>query len=371
MIYLDNAATSFPKPAAVIEKVQETMLYAGANPGRGGHRPALCAGRLVDRARRGLAALLQVEDEADIFFGFNCTDMLNAALYGVVEPGWEVACTVWEHNSVLRPLHEMQRRGLITLKIGEDLEQAITGNTRLAVVSHASNVTGAVQPVEALAALCRQRGILLLVDAAQTAGVLPLYPERWGVDMVAMPGHKGLLGPMGTGALYARKGLKLTVYRQGGTGTASLSPLQPEERPEGMESGTLNAPGLAGLSAGVDYVLKRRAAIQAHEQLLTRLLLEGLSQLPQARVLGPQTALERVGTVSLNLGELPSGLVADGLAQRDICVRAGLHCAPLAHRALGTTEQGAVRVSFGPFNTAGDVWALLEALKDITREAGI
>ena len=371
MVYLDNAATSFPKPAGVVEAVRDFMLYAGANPGRSGHRLALAAGRTVDKARRSLAQLLQVEDESDLFFGLNCTDMLNTAIQGIVEPGWEVASTIWEHNSVLRPLNELQSRGLITLRTAATIEKAMTKQTKLVVTTHASNVTGAIQPIESIAALCQMRGALLLVDAAQTAGVLPLYPELWGIDMVAMPGHKGLLGPMGTGALYARKGLALRPLRQGGTGTSSASVLQPQERPERFEAGTVNAPGLAGLAAGLDYVLKSRASIYAHEQLLAKLLLQGLRRLPGVKVYAPEGALGRVGTVSFNLGALPSGLVADKLAQRQICVRAGLHCAPLAHVALGTPDQGAVRASIGPFNTAEDIAALLRALEEIGREEGL
>lgn len=368
MIYLDNAATSFPKPPQVPAAMTDLLLHAGANPGRAGHRLSLAAGRTVDKARRALAALLEIEDEADLFFGLNCTDMLNTAIHGLVEPGWEVAATVWEHNSVLRPLHELQKRGLIRLSIEDSIEKAITRNTRLVVTTHASNVTGAIQPIESIAELCRLHGAHLLVDAAQTAGILPLYPEKWGIDMVAMPGHKGLLGPMGTGALYARKGLNLRPLRQGGTGTSSALLLQPQERPERYEAGTVNAPGLAGLAAGVEYVISHRAQIYAHEQLLTKLLLTGLHAFSFVRVYGPQGAMDRVGTVSFNLGQLPSGLVADELDRRGICVRAGLHCAPLAHQALGTQEQGAVRASVGAFSSADDVKALLAALEEIARE---
>lgn len=370
VIYLDNAATTFPKPVTVACAVSDTLLYAGGNPGRAGHRLSLAAGHTVDKARRALAALLQVDDESLISFGLNGTDMLNAAIWGVCEKGFEVATTIWEHNSVLRPLNALKARGVISLRTAATVEKAMTRHTKLVVVSHASNVTGLVQPIESIAALCQMRGAMLLVDAAQTAGVLPVYPTRWGIDMVAMPGHKGLYGPQGTGALYVREGLDLRPFKQGGTGTSSGSVVQPLERPERYESGTMNTPGLAGLAAGIEYVLPRRAAIYAHEMLLTRRLLTGLGRIKGVNIYGGDKAVERVGTVAFNIGGLSSGEVADALNESGICVRGGLHCAPLAHVALGTPKRGAVRASVGAFNTMMDVEALLQAVAQLARQEG-
>ncbi|MDR3085256.1 MAG: aminotransferase class V-fold PLP-dependent enzyme [Christensenellaceae bacterium] len=369
MLYLDNAATTFPKPPEVVRAVEETMLYAGANPGRAGHRLSLAAGRVVDKTRRSLASFLQVSNPENLVFGLNCTDMLNTAIFGAVQRGWEVASTVWEHNSVLRPLHYLQAEGVIKLRLAPTIEQAITRRTKMVVLTHASNVTGLIQPIEAVAELCRMRGILFIVDAAQTAGILPLFPENWGIDMVAMPGHKGLYGPQGTGALYIREGLHLQPARHGGTGTSSAQVLQPNERPERYEAGTLNTPGLAGLGAGVEYVIENRAKIYANELLMVKRLLIGLCSMDRVTVYGSPEAHARVGTVSFNIRGLGSQEVADGLDEFGICVRGGLHCAPLTHQSLGTAEQGAVRVSLGAFNGFSDVEQLLDAVKFIAAKA--
>lgn len=371
MIYLDNAATSFPKPERVIQAVEQTLRFIGANPGRSGHRLSLAAARLILDAREALAELLHIQNPDTIVFGHNCTDMLNLAIKGVCQDGMNVVTSVFAHNSVLRPLNRLASQGRIRLRTVTDLFQAVDDQTDLVVAPHANNVTGEIIPVEQLAVLCRMHKALLLVDAAQTAGVLPLYPEEWGVDLCAMPGHKALLGVQGTGALYIRPGLVLEPLKEGGTGTSSHLLTQPEELPERYESGTLNTPGLAGLAQGVRYCLEHRAEIRGQELLLTDELLCGLLNIPSVQVYGPLDAFSRVGTLVFNVGNLPSGQVADALDGRSICVRAGLHCAPLAHDALGTAQQGAVRASLGYANTHTDVQALLQAVSLLAKGGGI
>ncbi len=368
MIYLDNAATSYPKPQRVGRALMRAMEEYGANPGRSGHELSIRAAQDIYDTREELCWFFNAEDPMRFVFGFNCTDMLNLAIKGVIRQGDHVATTFWEHNSVLRPLKKLERQGIITLTMGDQLEDAMTGLTTVAVMTHASNVTGQIMPMENIAQECRRRGILLILDAAQTAGVLDIDLRRMPIDLLAMPGHKALLGPQGTGVLYIRSGLTLDTLREGGTGSASESMIQPDEMPERYESGTLNAPGIAGLKEGLRFARAHRGEIHGQELLLTRCLLEGLNNIPQVTVYGPQTAPERVGTVSCNLADIHSGTVADYLNDAGICVRGGLHCAPGAHETLGTLGQGAVRASVGMFNTLGDVEALLGVIRKLAKE---
>lgn len=370
MIYLDNAATSFPKPERVYEAVNLALRNIGANPGRSGHKLSLSAARLILDARGALAAFLHISDPDCIVFGHNCTDMLNLAIKGVVKDGMNVVTSVYSHNSVLRPLYKLAAEGRIHLTTASELTEAIDQTTDLVVAPHANNVTGEIIPIEQVAVLCQMHKAMLIVDAAQTAGVLPLYPEEWGIDLCAMPGHKSLLGVQGTGALYIRSGLRLNTVLEGGTGTSSHILTQPEELPERYESGTMNTAGLAGLAQGVRFVMGHRAEIRGREMLLTDLLLCGLLNTPHLQVYGALDSISRVGTVSFNLGTMASGDVADHLDEMGICVRAGLHCAPLAHEALGTTQRGAVRVSLGYASTKQDIETLLMALNQIAKGGG-
>ena len=376
-IYFDNAATSSPKPPEVLERVNAALTELNANPGRSGHSAALSAAREVLSARERLAALMNAGEETNIAFAFNCTDALNLAIKGALRYGDHVITTQLEHNSVLRPINALAARGRISLSIvspradgfvdPEDIRASIRKNTRLIAVTHASNVTGAIQPVAAIGELARREGILYLIDGAQAIGATPVNVRALSCDLYAFPGHKSLLGPMGTGGLYIRPGVVLRTLREGGTGTDSESMLQPDERPERYESGTLNLPGIAGLGAGCAFVAKRVSAIMSHERELTGALYEGLSAIRGAEIYSPREEAARAGIVSFNLPGMTSSDVADRLGRMGIAVRGGLHCAPGAHRFLNTLRRGAVRASVGYANTFEEVDAFLDAVKQIAK----
>ncbi len=377
-IYFDNAATSSPKPPEVLERVSAALTEFNANPGRSGHSVALSAAREVLSTRERLASLMNAGEETNIAFAFNCTDALNLAIKGALRYGDHVITTQLEHNSVLRPINALAARGRISLSIvspradgfvdPEDIRASIRKNTRLIAVTHASNVTGAIQPVAAIGELARREGILYLIDGAQAIGATPVNVRALSCDLYAFPGHKSLLGPMGTGGLYIRPGVVLRTLREGGTGTDSESMLQPDERPERYESGTLNLPGIAGLGAGCAFVAKRVSAIMSHERELTGALYEGLSAIRGAEIYSPREEAARAGIVSFNLPGMTSSDVADRLGRMGIAVRGGLHCAPGAHRFLGTLRRGAVRASVGYANTFEEVDAFLNAVNAIVRE---
>ena len=377
-IYFDNAATSSPKPPEVLERVSAALTEFNANPGRSGHSVALSAAREVLSTRERLASLMNAGAETNIAFAFNCTDALNLAIKGALRYGDHVITTQLEHNSVLRPINALAARGRISLSIvspradgfvdPEDIRASIRKNTRLIAVTHASNVTGAIQPVAAIGELARREGILYLIDGAQAIGATPVNVRALSCDLYAFPGHKSLLGPMGTGGLYIRPGVVLRTLREGGTGTDSESMLQPDERPERYESGTLNLPGIAGLGAGCAFVAKRVSAIMSHERELTGALYEGLSAIRGAEIYSPREEAARAGIVSFNLPGMTSSDVADRLGRMGIAVRGGLHCAPGAHRFLGTLRRGAVRASVGYANTFEEVDAFLNAVNAIVRE---
>jgi len=380
-IYLDNAATSWPKPAAVYEAVDRYQRNCGAAHGRGATRQAGEVRRLIDRCRERAARLLGAPSADSIVFGFNGTDALNMALHGVLRPGDHVVTTVLEHNSVLRPLAELRERmGIAVTHVPVDasgvldldaLRRALEGPTALVVVTHASNVTGAIQPIGEIAALARERGVVCLVDAAQSAGHLPIDVQQLGVDLLACSGHKGLLGPLGTGLLYVRPEIadRVRSFRQGGTGSRSESDRQPDALPDKFESGNHNAPGLVGLEAALAWIEDQGGVprLRAHEQQLTTALLTGLSELAGARVYGPPEPAQRTGVVSLTIdGFDPQELAAILDENFGIETRAGLHCAPGAHAALGTLETGGtLRMSVGAFTTAEHVAAAVSAVREI------
>ena len=374
VIYLDNAATSFPKPRCTVQAMADALVSCGANPGRAGHRLSLEAGRIVEGCREAIAGMLGERDATRVAFTANTTEALNMAIHGVVRSGDHVISTLIEHNSVLRPLSELSRGGTITLTLvppdgagrirPQDIERAITPRTRLIVMTHMSNVLGVEQDVAAMGAMCMQRGLLLLVDCAQTAGHLPLTPLSWGCAMLALPGHKGLLGPHGTGALWVSRRVQLAPLKQGGTGSASESMFQPRMMPDSLESGTLNLPGIAGLHAGMRHALAHRQ--EAHETAvaLCAFMREELLNIPGVRVYTPQGA----SLTSFNVEGIGSQEVASALDSMDVAVRGGLHCAPGVHRFLGTLQTGAVRVSPGLFNNMQDVRALVSAVARIARQ---
>lgn len=378
-LYLDNAATSFPKPPAVARAMRDYLARHASNPGRGAYTMARENAARLDRARREVGRLWGVEDPSRVILGLNATDTLNLAIRGTVRRGDRVVTTGLEHNAVTRPLHALARerrlevralRHLADFRVDpRGLQRAIPRGTRLVIVNHASNVLGVVQDLGPIAARCRAAGALLLVDASQSAGLVPFAMDDLGADLVAFSGHKGLYGPTGTGVLLVRRGIDLAPVRQGGTGgLRSEESEQPRDLPGGYEAGTINAVGLAGLVAGVRFVRRRGiAALRAQGRDLALATIRGLRRLGRkVRVLHPSPS---IGIVSLTARDLGPQEVAAALdASFDIAVGAGLSCAPAAHRLAGTFPAGAVRVSFGAFHTAEDVAVFLDAMRHILRE---
>ena len=364
MIYLDNAATSFPKPPQVIRAMTDALQNFGANPGRGGHQLALQAGRTVEKCREAAASLLGVSSPEQVLFTRNCTESLNIAITGMLHKGDEVICSHGEHNAVMRPLERFVSRGDITVKLlrpdergvlsPDTLRRAVTSRTGLVIICHASNVTGVIQPVPELGAVCREKGIPFLVDAAQTVGVLDVTLDSLNADMIAMPGHKGLLGPHGTGLLALREGIAPEPLILGGTGSASESVRQPELLPDRYESGTLNLPGIAGLLAGISFVAQYREDIHRYETALNDRLRRQLAGIPGLRLLGDDRA-PRVAITSVVPDGGDSAALADALDATGVAVRSGLHCAPAMHSYLGTLKSGAVRFAPGPYNTEQEI----------------
>lgn len=364
MIYLDNAATSFPKPPQVVSAMADALRNYGANPGRGGHKLALQAGRTVEKCREAAASLLGVPTPERVIFTRNCTESLNLAIVGMLRKGQEVVCSHGEHNAVMRPLERFVSRGEITVKVlrpdarglvsPEVLSRAINSHTGLVIICHASNVTGVIQPVRELGAVCQARGVPFLVDAAQTAGILDVTLDGLNADMIAMPGHKGLLGPHGTGLLALREGIDPEPLILGGTGSSSESVRQPDMLPDRYESGTLNLPGIAGLLAGIAFVAKQREEIHRYEGALNDRLRQQLSQIDGLRILGDEDA-PRVGITAVVPVGGDSAALADALDATGVAVRGGLHCAPAMHSYLGTMRSGAVRFSPGPYTTEREI----------------
>lgn len=376
MIYFDNAATSWPKPAGVMKAMQYCLKEVGANPGRAGHRMAIKANQLVMETRELLAKLFNISNPERIVFGLNATDALNLAIKGLLLPGDHVITSSMEHNSVSRPLHVLQGKGVEVTKVKcdqtggirvKDIETAIRPNTKAIVVLHASNVTGTVMPVVEIGKLARKKGLRFIVDAAQTAGVFDIDVKAMNIDLLAFPGHKSLLGPMGTGGLFVAEGVELLPLKEGGTGSKSDTPEQPNILPERYESGTLNTVGIAGLGAGLKFLFHEGLEkIRKHEQELTRRFLEGVEKIKDIKVYGPKNAERQAPVVSFAVGLRPAvdiGTILD--KQFNIACRAGLHCSPDAHHSLGTFEQKLVRFSFSYFNKPEEVDFAVNALRKI------
>ncbi len=379
MIYLDNAATSWPKPESVYKAMDEFLRTKGGNPGRGAHSLAVAAGETIEETRMLVARLINAPDMNRVIFTLNCTDALNQGLKGLLKAGNHVITSCIGHNSLVRPLTSLEQRGikLTRLQPSKDtgilsplnIEAAIGKDTKLLVVTHASNVNGAVQSIEEYGAISRKHNIIFMVDAAQTAGKYPIDVKAGNIDLLAFSGHKGLFGPPGTGVLYIGSRVSLVPLREGGTGSYSEQEGQPDILPDRYESGTANSVGISGLGAGLKFIFKEGLdRVRAHGQDLTGRLIEGLSQIPGITLYKAKHMSGQVPVISFNItGYEPVavGLILDQTF--DIKVRTGLDCAPVAHRTLGTFPLGTVRLSPGYFNTPGEMDLTVKAIDEIAR----
>nr|WP_092071715.1 aminotransferase class V-fold PLP-dependent enzyme [Dendrosporobacter quercicolus]NSL49487.1 aminotransferase class V-fold PLP-dependent enzyme [Dendrosporobacter quercicolus DSM 1736]SDM29656.1 cysteine desulfurase family protein [Dendrosporobacter quercicolus] len=379
MIYLDNAATSWPKPEAVYQTVDKVMRQAGANPGRSGHTMALAADRVIQETRRLTAQLFSVPDPSRIIFTLNATDALNLALKGLLQAGDHVITGSMEHNALARPLEALCKTGVEVSKVATspfsglaaaDIRTALRPNTKLIAVSHASNVTGTLNPIVDIARVAKAAGVLLLVDCAQTAGLFPIDVGKMGIDLLAFPGHKALFGCQGVGGLYIGRGISLKPLREGGTGSRSESLEQPEECPDRYESGTLNTPGIAGLGAGIRFILETgQDIVRRREEVLTNMLLTGLEKIRPVVLYGPSAGKTRAAVVSFGVPGIDPAEISLILDQSfQIASRAGLHCAPDAHLTLGTSRGGTVRLSPGYFTTEAEIEQCLQAVAAVIAE---
>lgn len=375
MIYLDSSATSFLKPPQVAEAVFRSFNTIG-NAGRGAHAPTLNASRLIYDTREKLAALFGTPDPSRIAFTCNATEALNIAIHGAIHPGEHVITTACEHNSVLRPLYLKEKEGTELTIIPADkkgrirydlLESSVKSNTSAIVLTHASNLSGNVTDLAFVSNFAKKHGLLLIVDASQTAGSLPINVVKMGIDILCFTGHKGLFGPQGTGGLYVREGLTLSPLKSGGSGIHSFDRQHPTDMPTALEAGTLNGHGIAGLNAGLDYILSTGIKnIHAKEISLARRFVNGISDISDLKLYGDIDAPLRTPIISLNIGNMSSASVSDILWEDyEICVRAGAHCAPLMHKTFGTEKQGAVRFSFSCFNTEAEIDTAIQAMHEI------
>ena len=379
MIYLDSAATSYHKPDGVARAVAEAISHMG-NPGRGAHEASLDASRVVYGTREKMAELFGAEEASQIVFTANSTESLNIAIQGLVDPGDHVITTVMEHNSVLRPLYLCQQRG-VSLTIlpfsaagmvtPEAIEAVIRSNTRMIVCTHGSNLTGDLNDLEAIGRVCKKHHLLFVVDASQTAGVFPIQIDSMNIDVLCFTGHKSLMGPQGTGGMCVRKGVRIRPLLVGGSGIDSYSKIHPQVMPTVLEAGTLNAHGIAGLSAALDFIKKVTPdVIRQREEELTRRFVSQIKSIPGVKLYGNYEQFPRAPILSLNILDYDSGEIADVLAQDyGIMTRAGAHCAPLMHETLGTKSQGAVRFSFSYFNTEEEIDQAANAIRELAEEA--
>lgn len=380
MIYLDNAATTFPKPEVVYKTMDTFYRTLGANPGRSGYRMAVAAEKEIEDTRNIVARLFGIKDSKRLILTFNATDAINTGIKGLLKPGDHAITTFLEHNAVSRSLNGLEKRNIITVtKVRnspeglidpDDIKDAITTKTRLIVMTHAPNVLGIIQPIREIGRNARENNVLFMVDAAQTAGVCEIDVDKCSIDMLAFTGHKGPLGPTGTGGLYVGERVTLEPWREGGTGFEPASLSQPEELPFKLESGTPNTVGIAGLRAGVEYVLSKGiGAIMAHERRLTNKIIQALKDDRRFVLYGTTDISQKVGILSLNVKGFKPAEVGAILDQSfDIAVRPGLHCAPFTHQMLGTFPDGTVRVSPGFFNTEEEIDRLIKALDKIASE---
>ncbi|ENK0558654.1 aminotransferase class V-fold PLP-dependent enzyme [Clostridium sporogenes] len=378
-IYLDNAATTYPKPEKVYSSILNYMKNVGASPGRGGYENALTGDRMVYKCRQSLINLFNFNKIENVVFTSNITASLNILIKSIVEDGWHVITSAMDHNSVIRPLVSLEKSNKIKLDILncseegliniEDFKNAIKDNTKLVVLSHASNIVGTIQPLETIGKICKEKGIYFIIDSAQTAGVLPLDFQDLNCNALAFTGHKALLGPQGIGGFIIDDKLNniATNFIEGGTGSLSESTLQPDFLPDKFESGTMNTPGIAGLLAGIEYINEEGLnTIKEREEYLSREFINGLLNINSIKVYGPLDASLRTATISINSSKIDNselGFLLD--SEFGIMVRTGLHCAPLAHKTIGSFPQGTLRFSFGAFNDIKDINYALYALNSI------
>ena len=378
-IYLDNAATSWPKPESVYRAVEHTMGEVGVSAGRAVYDPANTANQIVKQTRQSVAALINAPAAHQVVFTTSGTDSLCTAILGILKQGDHAITTVADHNSVLRPLMHLQQTGVITLTVVDcdeagvvsaaDVADAIGDKTRLVAVTHASNVTGAIQPIDAISDICKKRDVRLLVDAAQTIGHIPIDVQKIGCDMLGAPGHKGLLGPMGTGVLFLSDAVseEVSPLRLGGTGSNHVDATQPTQMPQKFEAGSLNVPAISGLGEGVKFVHSEVGeAMQEHAEDLMVELRDGFANIEGVKIFGPSEKSDRTGVTSISVAGFDSQTVA-GILDVDfaIQIRAGFHCAPLMHKRLGTDQDGLIRFSPGPFNTSVDIEMAVNAIAEI------
>ncbi|NMA67121.1 MAG: aminotransferase class V-fold PLP-dependent enzyme [Clostridiaceae bacterium] len=378
MIYLDNAATSFPKPFKVYDEIDRCMRSYCANPGRSGHAMAIVSGKAIYEARERISTFFNIDNPLRLAFTKNATEALNIAIKGVLKPGDHVITSCMEHNSVIRPLKTLEKDGIISLSIveGDNFGQIdtqkildyINNQTRLIVCTLSSNVNGIILPIKKIGEIARTRGILFLVDASQGAGAEEIDVDEMNIDILAFPGHKGLLGPQGTGGIYVREGIDIVPIMHGGTGSASDYLYQPEMMPDMIESGTLNTPGIIGLACGIDFINKTGLNnIKIFKFSLIKRLMEGMEEIDRIVQYSVKDIDNNSGIAAMNFQGIDSSEVSYILDKEfGIATRAGLHCAPLAHKTLGTTGQGVVRFSVGCFNTVEEIDYTLEALRKIS-----
>ena len=375
-VYFDNAATSYPKPPSVYDAINYTLQHVGANPGRGENALTRSANKIIFEARETIAEFFNIPNSRNIVFTSNGTEALNLALKGFLKPGDHVITSGMEHNSVIRPLNSLKNNGVnVTIvqcdKQGklnpDDVFKEIKENTRLIVITHASNVTGTILPVEEIGEIAKKKGIPLLVDAAQTAGTIPIDIVRNNINLLACPGHKSLLGPQGTGFLYISEELNLKPLIEGGTGSNSELSEQPDFLPDRFQSGTLNSPGIAGLKAGIEFINKKSIqTIKEHEDKLSKAFINKLKEINPVCIYGPLSMKEKTAVVSFNINGKDSAEIATALDEKyQIMVRVGLHCSPYAHKTIGTFPDGTVRASFSIFNTIEEVDYFIDSLKKI------
>lgn len=385
---MDNAATSFPKPTAVAEAMKDYADRLGASAGRGAYAEAIETGQIIDRCRRDITTLIGADSPVHVIFTLNCSDALNMAIKGMLDPRptstQHVVCTETDHNSILRPVEALASDGVVErthvtagddgIVDPDDIRKAIRHDTKLVCITHVSNVTGAVQPVREIGQICREAAVPFVVDAAQSIGHLPIDVDADCIDLLCAPGHKGLLGPLGTGFLHIRPGLEkmLRTIKEGGTGSRSEDAMQPEELPDKYEPGSHNAIGIAGLGAGVRYILERGIdEIAAHEASLVKTFVGALCSTEGVGYAGPEGVADRIGVFAVDVeGYSPHELAAVLENDYGILTRPGIHCAPFVHRSLGTVEQGGLcRLSFGPFLGNPDVKFAADALAELALES--